>query len=210
MAEVIGLVSGVITFIDTSIKVYDSAQKDIKLSETFQVVRCRLPVILQILATYKSNLTPQQDSIPEDVCEALAETLYACRTKTKNLEEIFQDIMCGPSDARHKRYLKALRRLGKGNKVEELMLGLTEYVQLIVNHQAVISVDQEQNAMLGEIINEMKSVASSVPDKETCTETFNSGGGPQTNNVNSGSGKQYVSNGSGNQYNAENQTFGTD
>ena len=35
--EVIGAISAVISIIDASIKVYDSAQKDWKLSETFKV-----------------------------------------------------------------------------------------------------------------------------------------------------------------------------
>lgn len=71
MAEVIGAISAVITLIDTSIQFYDSAQKDIKLSETFEVVRRRLPVIRQTLATCKNNLAPQEESIPGDVCDAL-------------------------------------------------------------------------------------------------------------------------------------------
>lgn len=109
------------------------------------------------------------------------------------MEEIFEKIIYGPSDTRHERYLKALRRLGKGNKVEELMLSLTKDVQLIVNHDTVMSTNQHQNAGLENIISEMKSATSSVPDENTSTKTFDSGGGAQTNNVNSGRGKQYNS-----------------
>ena len=67
MAEVIGAISAVITLVETSIKIYDSARRDIKLIETFEVVRRRLPVILYTLAICKGNL----DSIAEDVGEAL-------------------------------------------------------------------------------------------------------------------------------------------
>jgi hypothetical protein len=56
MAEVIGVLSAVIALVETSIKIYDSAQKDINISETFKVVRRRLPVILDTLATCKGNL----------------------------------------------------------------------------------------------------------------------------------------------------------
>ena len=47
--EVIGGISAVITPFDASIKIYDSAQSDAKLSGTFEVVRRQLPVILHIL-----------------------------------------------------------------------------------------------------------------------------------------------------------------
>ncbi|KAJ5640322.1 uncharacterized protein N7484_008184 [Penicillium longicatenatum] len=195
MAEVIGAISAVIALVETSIKIYDSAQKDINISETFKAVHRRLPVILDTLATCKGNLEPRKDSIPEDVGEALEKTLYDCRTKARNLEEIFQKIVPGESDTREQRYLKVLRRLGKGNKVEELMLGLAEDVQLLVNHSAVKSANQSQNAELEAIIDEMKSVISG-PDNESSTMNFSNQGGPQTNNVNRGSGQQINNNGS--------------
>ncbi|KAJ5520025.1 hypothetical protein N7463_000478 [Penicillium fimorum] len=206
MAEVIGTISAVIALIEASIKIYDSAQRDIKLSETFTVVRRRLPIIIHTLETCIDNLEPRKDSIPEDVCEALEATLYVCRTKARNLEEIFQKTVPGENDTREKRYLKVLRRLGKGNKVEELMLGLAEDVQLLVNHDAVKSASQSQNSELEAIINEMKSVISG-PENESSTMNFNSGGGPQTNNVQRGSGNLYAVNGGGTQYNAETQNF---
>jgi hypothetical protein len=208
MAEVIGAISAVITLIDTSIKIYDSAQKDVKLSETFEVIRRRLPVILHTLKICESHMKAKKDSIPWNVCEALEKTLEDCETKAINLRAIFEKIIPGQSDKWKERYLKVLSRLGKGNKVEELMLGLTEDVQLIVNHEAVRSASQPQTDELENIIEEIKSVTQSVPGEEISTKTFNSGGGTQTNNMNCGSGKQYVSNGSGKQYNAEIQNFG--
>ncbi|KAJ5315622.1 hypothetical protein N7476_005929 [Penicillium atrosanguineum] len=205
MAEAIGIMSGIITLIETSIKLYDSAQKDINISKTFVAVRRRLPIILDTLATCKENLGPREESIPEDVCEALEATLYACRSKARNLEEIFEKTVPGESDTREQRYSKIIRRLGKGNKVEELMLGLAEDVQLLINHDAVKSANQEQNVRLEDTINEMRSVISGT-DNESFTVSFSSGGGAQTNYVQRGSGNQYVSSG-GQQYNAETQNF---
>lgn len=207
MAEVIGLVSGIITIIETSIKTYDSAQKDLKLSKTFEAIRHRLPIILDILTTCKSHIEAKTDPIPDPACKALEKTLDDCDTKVTNLRVIFEKTIPGQSDKWKERYMKALRRLGKGNQVEELMIGLTEDVQLIVNHDAVRSANQPQNEDLETIIEEMNSVTSSVSDEERSTMNFSTGGGAQTNNVNSGSGTQYVSNGSGKQYNAETQNF---
>ncbi|KAJ9492529.1 hypothetical protein VN97_g715 [Penicillium thymicola] len=187
-----------ITVIETSIKIYDSAQRDINLSKTFEVVRRRLPVIIHTLAICKSNLDLQGGSIPEDVCQALDKSLDVCEVKALNLRGIFEKIIPGESNTRNQRYLKLLRRLGKGNKVEEIMLGLTEEVQLIVNHDVVRSADQHQNAELENIVQEMKSIVSLVSDEKGIEMSFTSGGGAQTNlnNVNRDSGQQINNNGS--------------
>ncbi|KAJ6062016.1 TPR repeat protein [Penicillium canescens] len=176
MAGIIGTISAIITLVETSIKIYDSAQRDVKLLKTFEVVRRRLPVIIHTLVACKSNLELKGDSIPED--------------------RDFEKIIPGESDTRDQRYLKILRRLGKGNKVEEIMLGLTEDVQLIVNLDVVKSANQHQNAELENIVQEMKSIISLAPDEEGSGMSFASGGGAQTNNINRGSGQLINNNGS--------------
>jgi hypothetical protein len=132
--------------------------------------------------------------MPEDVCEALEKILDACDANASNLRSIFEKIIPGESDTRQKRYLKVLRRLGKGNKVEELMRSIAEDVQLIVNHDAVRSADAQQNLELENIIKEMKEIDSSVPNEDNMGMTFNSGGGAQTNNLNTGNGQQINNN----------------
>lgn len=198
MADIIGTISAIITLAETSIRIYDSAQRDINLSKTFEVVRRRLPVIIHTLATCKSNLELQGNSIPEDVCQALDKSLDVCEVKVLKLKGIFEKIIPGESDTRDQRYLKHLRRLGKGNKVEEIMLGLTEDVQLIVNHDVVSSADQHQNAELENIVREMKSIISFGSNENGSEMSFTSGGGAQTNlnNINRGSGQQINNNGS--------------
>jgi hypothetical protein len=150
MAEVIGAISGVITLIETSIKVYESARKDIKLPETFEVVQRRLPVILNTLTTCKSNLTFLEDKISKDVSKALEKTLEACAVKAVKLRGIFEKIISNDgNDTWKKRYSKVLHRFGKGSKVEELMIGLTEDVQVVVNHHAVLFANQQQKDAFG-------------------------------------------------------------
>lgn len=176
--KVISGISAIITLLDASIKFYDSTRNDIKLPETFESVRHRLPVILHILQTCQNNLEPGKDSMPSDVCDAYEKILDACNEKAQKLREIFEMVILGEKDTWEKRYAKAIRRLGKGSKVEELMATLTQDVQLVVNHHAVNSATPEQNVEIEDILKEMKSVKSS------------SSGGAQTNKINSGSGQQ--------------------
>jgi len=194
--ELIGGISAIIGIIDASIRIYDSARKDLKLSETFEAVRRRLPIILDTLQTCKNHLQPINATIPADVCEALEKILEACDENAGKLRQIFEKVLPGENDAWEKRYLKIVQRLGKGNKVEDLMASITIDVQLIVNNHGVKSAKPEQNAELENIIKEMKSVQPSVPEEESRAMTFKSGGGPQTNNVNHGSGQQINNNAS--------------
>ena len=194
--EVIGAISAVIGIIDASIKIYNSARKDLKLSETFITVGRRLPIILDTLRTCKNHLEPIQGSMSVDVCEALEKILEACKKNARKQREIFEEVIPGENDTWEQRYVKVVRRFGKGNKVEELMLSMTEDVQLVVNNHAVKSAKPEQHAELEKIVQEMKSVKSSMPGEESSGMPFNSGGGAQTNNVNNGSGQQINNNAS--------------
>lgn len=192
--EVIGAISAVIAILDSSIKVYDSAQKDLKLSETFKTVRCRLPVLLDTLKTCESDLQPVRDSLPVDVCEGLETILTRCDDTAGRLREIFEKVLPERGDTWQQRYAKVAKKLGKGSKVEELMVCITEDVQLVVNHHAVKSARPEQMHALEEIIKEMRSVQSSLPEGEGSGQNFNSQGGAQTNNVNNSSGQQINNN----------------
>lgn len=145
--EVISSISAIISILDAAVKIYDKAHSDIKLPETFEVVRRRLPIILHTLNTYESHLISRKDSLPEDVWTALNETVDTCEKKARSLTEIFEKIFCGQSDTWRARYWKLLRGFGKGNKVEELMLGLTEDVQSIVNHHAVMFTNTQQQEL---------------------------------------------------------------
>ena len=193
--EVIGGLSAIIGIINASIRIYDSARKDLKLSEAFDTVGRRLPIILETLRKCETYLQPLQGSLPADACEALEKLLENCYEKASRLRQIFEKVIPGEHDAWKTRYLKVVRRFGKGNMVEELMLSVTEDVQLVVNHRAVQSAKPEENAELEKIIKEMKSIKPSISEEESCAISFNSAGGAQTNNVNSGSGQQINNNG---------------
>jgi hypothetical protein len=190
--EVIGAISAVIAILDSSIKVYDSAQKDLKLSETLKTVRSRLPVLLETLKTCASDLQPVEDSLPADVCEALETILTRCDETAGKLRQIFEKVLPGKADTRQERYVKIVKRLGKGNKVEELMVCITEDIQLVVNHHAVKSARPEQSKALEDIIREMRSVQSSLSEEEDRGMTFNSQGGALTNYFNKDNGQQII------------------
>ncbi|KAL4935205.1 hypothetical protein BDV06DRAFT_133555 [Aspergillus oleicola] len=202
--EVIGGISTVISLLDASIELFKSTQKDFKLSEMVETVGRQLPIMRNTLEGCYTHLQSRRDTIPEDVAEALEKILDACETKANNMKKIFAKIIPDESNSWQKRYLAILRRLGKGNKVEELMRAITEDIQIIVNHDAVRSADSEQNSQLEQILEELKSLDSSVPQEDQSDMIFTSHG-PQRNFIHKGHGA-WMS-GDGSQYNAQEQNF---
>ncbi|KAL4771023.1 hypothetical protein BDW60DRAFT_191361, partial [Aspergillus nidulans var. acristatus] len=111
----------------------------------------------------------------------------------KKLKRIFAKIIPDKSDSWQKRYAAIIQRLGKGNKVEELMRAITEDVLMIVNYDAVRSADFQQNSDLEQILEELKSLDSSVPEEDLSSMNFTSYGGPQHNYVHRGHGAYHAS-----------------
>ncbi|KAB8272913.1 hypothetical protein BDV30DRAFT_239214 [Aspergillus minisclerotigenes] len=208
--EVLGVLSAVITVLDATTTLYQRARKDIRLSETFEVAARRLPVLLHILQTFKSTLELLKDSLPADVCEALEETLNNCEEKARRLSEIFTKVLSGPTDSVswRQRYSKIVHRLGQRNKVDLLMIAITQDVQLLVNCESIGSVTPSQNTELETILNEMKDHCDTTLLEDGFSLSFHSSGS-QNNNVNSGNGQ--LNTGSGQQINTharvETQTF---
>lgn len=165
-----------------------------KLNEAFQTVGRRLPIILDTLRTCKDHLEPIKDTLAVDICEALEKIVEACDDKASRLRQIFEKSLPGDNDGWEKRYPKVVTRLGKGNKVD---------AQLMVTHHAVKSAKPEQQAKLEKIIEEMRSVESSIPEEKSASMSFSSGGGSMENYINKDKGT-FV----GNRDRVHTQTFG--
>ncbi|KAL4946962.1 hypothetical protein BDW69DRAFT_135257 [Aspergillus filifer] len=208
--EVVGGISAIISLLDVSIDLFKNTRKDLQLSETFEVVRRQLPVLRSTLDGCYRHLDLRNNPVPDDVAEALEKILDACEIKAKKLKRIFAKIIPDESDPWQKRYAAIIQRLGRGNKVEELMRAITKDVQTIVNYDAVKSADPQQNSDLEKILEELKSLDSSVPEEDLSSMNFTSHGGPQHNYIHKGHGSYHVNSGSGRQYNAEHQSFGKD
>jgi hypothetical protein len=189
--EVISGISAVIAKIDSSVKVWKSARKDLKLSETFETVANRLPILRDTLQTCHEHFEPIQTTLPTDAAQSLLKTVHSCETKVEKLHTIFEETIAGENDQWYDRYRKVARRLGMGSKVEELMKSVTEDAQGLVNYHTVKSARPDLCMKLRDIITEMKSVEPSLPSDDIVSQTFNAYGGLQ--NVSTGNSTQYNS-----------------
>ena len=182
--EIIGGISAIINIIDTSIKIYDSARKDVRLSKTFQTIGRRLPIILDTLRTCQTQLKSIKASISANIYKVLKHILEDYNKKARNLKEIFEKIIPDKRDAWEKRYLKVIKRLRKESKIKKLILSITKNIQLVVNHYIVKSAKPKKNIKLSKIIEEINAVESSIHEKSDSGITFKSDRGNIINYIN--------------------------
>jgi N-terminal domain on NACHT_NTPase and P-loop NTPases len=77
--EVLGGIGAVIAIIDGSVKVWESARKDLKFSETFETVGNRLPILRDILQPCHEHFEPIKTSLPADTVQGLVKTSTTAR-----------------------------------------------------------------------------------------------------------------------------------
>ena len=159
--EVLGGISAVIGIIDGSLKVWDRVHKDLKLGATFEIVDNRLPILRELLATCRTNFEPIANDIPADTARALLKSVKSCRSKADELKVIFEETIPSRGEQWYERYSKVARRLGKGNKVEELLKAIAEDTQNLVNYHAVKSASPSLYAKLEDFVNGMNSLKPS-------------------------------------------------
>ncbi|KAH0555818.1 hypothetical protein GP486_006235 [Trichoglossum hirsutum] len=137
---VIGLIGSLISVIDGAKKIYDAAGDAKGQPEEFRQVAARLPLVIEILR----NAEARASKLDETKLEAIKQTLESCKAKAEELEKIFQKIIRKDDHRWFHRYKKALRILGKGDKVECLMEGIHKDTQLLVSEKLMGTATEAQ------------------------------------------------------------------
>ncbi|KAI6791304.1 hypothetical protein KC367_g8101 [Hortaea werneckii] len=224
---VLGLISSVITIIETSRDVFDAASSADGLHEAFRAVSQNIPLVLTILRDCKTtqelveqdySLTVDED-LKHDIEEsnkAVKPLIQACQDDAKQLQQIFQKVVPEDDTSRVERYKKAARAVlpGKKRKVEDLMKNILEKLQLLHTSRFFKSENERTNENrskeLDTAITQLSELSPSLRDNESQYNHHGSGGifihpgnGTQNNYNQSG--------GSGNkQYNAGTLNIGRD
>ena len=204
---VLGVVSSVISIVDGIKQVYDAAANAEGLPGAFREVAGRLPIVQTILASAEKHIT--DGDVDERSCKAMKPVIERCGKKAKKLDKLFHKVL-PPDNASHsERYLAAVRTLGRGGKVETLMHGMLEDIQLLACDYGMKAITSDQIEQIAKAIKEVSEMQASVPDSEfRDTPVTNNMYGDGTQNINEVQGNQYLSTGSSNMYNATTMTFG--
>ncbi len=191
---VISLISGVITIIQATKTVYDTAKDAKGQPEAFRQVAIRLPLVNQILHGAKERT----ETLDEPAREALKPILESCKAKAENLEILFRRVVRKDDDKWYDRYKKAVGTLVKSGRVECLMEGILKDVQVLIYERLTETATDIQLKELEEAIKEMNEMPPSLPnDAGSLIQTHNGSGdnightGPGTMNIHKGSGDLY-------------------
>ena len=203
---VIGLISSVITIIETSRDLYDAATSVRGLHEAFRTVSNNIPLVLNILRDCKrvqeqadrdwrdSNDAAQKREL-EKSAEAVRPIMAACGDNVAKLKAIFEKVV--PQDDAHwlERYRKAVQAVmpDKKRKVEDLMKDILEKLQLLHTNQFYKIVTEGKSDELNGAIQQLSDLSTSLPDDDTHYIHYGSG----SMNVNTGKGTQHNYNQSG-------------
>lgn len=110
--------------------------------------------------------------------------IIACEEKATKLRIIFAKCIPDNKASTIERYTKALHTLGKDRKLEVLMKGILEDIQLLAGNSAIKSATEEPIKNLQEAIDEISAIKSSVADDQYGKGAFVNYGGKQFNNNN--------------------------
>jgi hypothetical protein len=224
---VLGLISSVITIIETSRDIYDAASSAEGLHEAFRAVAQNIPLVLNVLRDCKKvqehvdkdySLTVDEN-LKRDIEEsnkAVEPLILACQDNAKRLQEIFRKVVPEDDASWVERYKKVVRVVmpGKKRKVEDLMKDILEKLQLLHTSRFFKSENNQKNEKkskeLETAISQLSELSSSLPENEGQYNHY----GPGGMFINPGDGTQHnysQSGGSGNkQYIGQTQHFGKD
>ena len=201
---VLGLISSIITVIDTIVKVYNDVKDAEGVPITFREITRRLPLIRDTLRIAEAHINGH--SLDEESCRAIKPIVEGSKDKALRLEIMFRKVVPQANVSRLDRYRIAVRALGKGNRVETLMKGMLEDVQLLAGNHAIKAATEAEVGKLIKAIEELSAMPSSMSEDMSGNSIYNYGSGTQ--NVNAGDGTQNNNTGSGKQFIGERQYFG--
>lgn len=172
---VLGVISSIIAIVDQIKKVYDASIDRQGLPAAFREAAGRLPIVGNTLESAKDGRAEEA---------GVMQIVEACRLKAQNLDDLFQKSIPGDEASSRERYWKAVKALGKGNKVEDLMKGILEDVQLLSCEHGMRFATLSQQTQISQAITDVSAIPASVPEhifQEPGFAANNFGPGPQAN-----------------------------
>lgn len=198
---VLGIISSVISIIEATKNAYEAVQDEKGLPTNFKKSAQKLPLIAKLLEDAERYINNTTD---ESTRSAFTPTLEDCKAQATDLQELFDKVMPEEGDSRWDRYVKAARTIGKKGRVEGLVGGILEDLQLLTTRFPDVTTDRGKD-QLAKAIEEVAQMEPSLPDGfEQAPVYAHYGSGAQNNNV---GGTQYNNNSTGNQNNGPGQQY---
>jgi alkaline phosphatase len=185
---VLGMISSIISIIDATKQVYEAVEDGAGLPTNFKKSATKLPLISKLLEDAERYVNNAAD---ESIKAAFTPTLEDCKVQATHLQELFGKVVRDEGDSRWDRYVKAARTIGKGGRVEALVGGILDDLQLLTTKFPEVTSPRGKE-QLAKAIEEVSKMEPSLPDGfeqmpafanyGSGTQNNNTGGGPQNNN----------------------------
>ncbi|KFY83571.1 hypothetical protein V498_07967, partial [Pseudogymnoascus sp. VKM F-4517 (FW-2822)] len=155
---VLGIISAIISIIDTTKQVYDAVKDEAGLPTNFKKSATKLPLISKLLEDAERYVN---NAANESIKAAFTPTLEDCKVQATHLQELFQKVMPEEGDSRWDRYGKAARTIGKGGRVESLVGGILDDLQLLATKFPEVTTPRGKDE-LAKAIEEVIGMESSL------------------------------------------------
>ena len=126
---VLGLISSIIQIINAAKDLYDTANDVDGLPKAFRDVAAKLDLIQLLLLEAEEHIKNYNED-PKKI-QALTKVLESCKTRASELHEIFYKVIPKDGSPGLVRYMMALRKLGKGSRVENLVGEIFKEIRLL-------------------------------------------------------------------------------
>lgn len=199
---VLGIISSIISIIDATKQVYEAVEDEGGLPKNFKKSATKLPLISKLLEDAEIFINNVAD---ESTKFAFTPILENCKIQATQLHELFGKVMPEENDSRLDRYVKAARTIGKGGRVESLIGGILDDLQLLAVKFPEVTTPRGRE-QLAKAIEEVSKMEPSLADGfEEAPAFAHYGSGAQNNNT--GNGIQHNNSGIGNQNSGSGQQF---
>ncbi|KAL3428105.1 hypothetical protein PVAG01_01614 [Phlyctema vagabunda] len=189
----LGMISAIITIIDATNQVYEAVKDEAGLPTNFKKSATKLPLISKLLEDAERYVKAADEATET----AFTPTLEDCKTQAIQLQELFEKVMPEEGESRWDRYVKAARIIGKGGRVENLVGGILDDLQLLATRFPEVTTPRTKE-QLAKAVEEVTKMEPSLPDGFEQMPTYaHYGSGAQNNNI--GSGIQHNNSGTGHQ-----------
>lgn len=202
-----GLVSSILTVLDTIAALYNDIKNVDVVPTEFCEITQRLPIIRATLRIAEAHINTR--SLDEEAFRSIKAALAGCKDKGLRLEVVFRKSVPTASTLGSEPYRLAVNALGRRYRAELLMRGMLEDVKLVGENQAVNAVTGAEVSKLVKAIEELSAMPLSLQPEDRSGNSVNNIG-PGTIYTNFGDGPQNNLTGTGTQYVSQHQYFGSD
>jgi hypothetical protein len=199
---VLGIISSIISIIDATNQVYEAVKDETGLPTNFKKSATKLPLISKLLEDAERYINGAADKSTK---AAFAPTLMGCEVQATQLQELFKKVMPEEGDSRWDRYVKAARTIGKGGRIETLMKGILDDLQLLTTKFPEVTTPRGKEQLAKALEEVTKMDPSLLEGFEQTPAYAHYGSGVQ--NINNGDGTQNNNNSTGNQINGAGQMY---